>query len=302
MKAIILAAGLGTRLKPLTEKKPKALMPVVNRPIIARNIEYLKKHGVDKIAVNAHHHHQQLLDFIDNGRPFGIDIEVLVEPEILGTGGGIRNCSRTLNGGPFLVINSDILTNIDLTIAYEHHKASGSIASLILHDHEPHNQILIDNNRQIIDIDKKNYSNRLAFSGIHIIEPDIISFIPESGYSDIIDCYRNIIQKEIGINTFISKGHYWHYIGTLNGYINANREILNLKEELFWMEHDSHMAPSVLLEDWAVIGNGSILEKGVKVKRSVIWDNVRVRENINIVDSVVTSYREVENDLSGGIY
>ena len=71
MKAIILAAGFGTRLRPLTDKKPKALMSIVNRPIIARNIEYLKTHGVDKIAVNAHHHYQQILDYLDKGRPFG---------------------------------------------------------------------------------------------------------------------------------------------------------------------------------------------------------------------------------------
>ena len=92
MKAIILAAGLGTRLRPLTEIKPKALMPVVNRPIIERNIDYLKKYGVNKIIINSHHHFEQLLRHIDHGKPFGIDIEVRVETEILGTGGGIRNC------------------------------------------------------------------------------------------------------------------------------------------------------------------------------------------------------------------
>ena len=73
MKAIILAAGLGTRLRPLTEKKPKALMPIVNRAIIARNIEYLKGYGIDGIAVNAHHHYKQLREYIDGGTPFGID-------------------------------------------------------------------------------------------------------------------------------------------------------------------------------------------------------------------------------------
>jgi mannose-1-phosphate guanylyltransferase len=301
MKAIILAAGFGTRLQPLTDKKPKALMPIVNRPIIARNIEYLKTHGVDKIAVNAHHHYQQILDYLDKGRPFGIEIEVLVEPEILGTGGGIRNGLKVCEGGPFFVINSDTLTNIDLTMAYEDHKKSGSIASLILHNYELYNQVLIDDNRQIIDIGKKNYFDRLAFSGIHIIETDVLHFIPESGYSDIIDCYRNMILKK-SINAFISKGHYWHDIGTLNGYIEANREILNLEEEPFSTGHGSQIDPSARLKGWAVIGDRSILGKGVEVERSIIWEDVRVRENISIVDSVVTSFREIEDNLSGAIY
>ena len=302
MKAIILAAGLGTRLRPLTEKKPKALMPVVNRPIIARNIEYLKIHGVDKIAVNAHHHYRQILDYLDKGMPFGIDMEVLIETEILGTGGGIKNCSSICKDEPFFVLNSDILTNIDLSKAYEYHKKSGSIASLILHDHEPYNQILIDDNRRIIDIDRKNTSNRLAFSGIHILEPDIFSFIPETGYSDIIDCYRRLVHKKNTINTFISEGHYWHDIGTLSGYFKANQEILNLEKRTFSIGRNSQIDPSVRIKEWAVIGDRSILGKGVKVERSIIWDNVKVKENINITDSVVTSFREIEDDLSGGFY
>ena len=91
MKAMILAAGLGTRLGPLTEERPKALMPLVNIPIIARSIEYLKTFGVRNIAVNAHHHYQQILDYLNRGIPFGMDIETRVEDEILGTGGGIKN-------------------------------------------------------------------------------------------------------------------------------------------------------------------------------------------------------------------
>jgi NDP-sugar pyrophosphorylase family protein len=304
MKAIILAAGLGTRLRPLTERKPKALIPVVNRPIIARNIEYLKGYGIDGIAVNAHHHYKQIRDYMDGGTPFGIDAQVLIEPEILGTGGGIRNCSGSFKGdGPFFVINSDILTNIDLYRALEHHRRSGSIASLILHDHEPYNQILVDNNSRILDIEKRNLPDRLAFTGIHILEPEILSFIPDSGYSDIIDCYMKVIQKSNNsINAFISKGHYWHDIGMLKDYVKANQEILNLQKKSFASGSETRIDPSALLEEWAVIGKGSILEKGVRLKRSIIWDNVRIKENTSIADSVITSSRVIQDDLSGAVH
>jgi len=91
MKAMILAAGLGTRLRPLTLSRPKALMPVGNRPMIDRVIEYLKRCNIDELIVNAHHQKEQLVAHLDNGWPFGLNIRVKVEPKILGTGGGIKN-------------------------------------------------------------------------------------------------------------------------------------------------------------------------------------------------------------------
>src|SRR4030042_3831124 len=103
MKAMILAPGLGTRLGPLTEERPKALMPVVNIPIIARNIEYLRTFGVQDIAVNTHHHYQQILDYLDRGRPFGVDIETKGEADILGTGGGVKHFRDSLTCGSYIV-------------------------------------------------------------------------------------------------------------------------------------------------------------------------------------------------------
>ncbi len=105
MKAMILAAGLGTRLRPLTDKKPKVLMPVANKPIIVRIIEHLKAHAVSEVVVNAHHHYQQLMTYLDSGKPFGLPMDVRKEPEILGTGGGIKNTEDFWGNDPFVVIN-----------------------------------------------------------------------------------------------------------------------------------------------------------------------------------------------------
>jgi mannose-1-phosphate guanylyltransferase len=301
MKAMILAAGLGTRLGPLTEKKPKALMPVVNMPIIARSINYLKMFGVNNIAVNTHHHYQQILDYLAYGKPFGIDIEVRVETEILGTGGGIRNFRDFLDSGTFIVINSDILTNIDLANAYEYHKKSGNIVTLILHYCEPFNQIRVDNKHQIIEIAQKNNPDRFAFTGIHIMEPEILKHIPEHGYSDIMDCYRRLIHAGESIGAYISERHYWHDIGTLDGYISANKEVLG-RDTHFPIGHGAYLAPSVVLEEWAVIGEKAHLGDGVKIKRSILWDNVRVKDSTTIIDSVVTSCNAVDTDLYNKIY
>jgi mannose-1-phosphate guanylyltransferase len=302
MKAMILAAGLGTRLGPLTEERPKALMPVVNIPIITRNIEYLKSFGVRNIAVNTHHHYNQILDYLDRGRPFGIYIDARVEAEILGTGGGIKNFQDLFDAGSFVVMNSDILTNIDLATAYEHHKKSGNIATLILHNREPFNHIRVNNRNRIIEIIPKNNPDMLAFTGIHIMEPEIFNHIQEKRYSDIIDCYRLLIQSGGYIGAYISESHYWYDIGTLEGYISANKELLARRDRPFSIESDSCLASSVILEEWAVVGKKAYLGDRVKIQRSILWDNVTVKDNIRITDSVITSRKIVDTDLDNEIY
>jgi NDP-sugar pyrophosphorylase family protein len=300
MKAMILAAGLGTRLKPLTDEKPKALIPVLNKPIVARVIDYLKMHGVSRIVVNAHHHQQQIVDYMDGGRPFGLEIEVLVEPEILGTGGGIKNASALLDNETFIVINCDILTNINLVQAYRDHKKSGPLATLALHDYEPFNRIQIGKSHAITDIARKKIPGRLAFTGIHIMEPELLSHIPEVKYSDIIDCYRQLIPFGKSINAFLSEGHYWRDIGSVSSYIRANKELL--KKESFSIGPGCHMDSSAKLEEWAIVGEKTYLEKDVEIRRSILWDNVKVKDGRSIVDSIVTSFREVDRDLVGEIY
>ncbi|MBN1626891.1 MAG: NDP-sugar synthase [Deltaproteobacteria bacterium] len=296
MKALILAAGLGTRMKGLTEKRPKALMPIANRPVIARNIEYLMSFGVRHFAVNAHHHHVQIVEYLNGGIPFGVEIDVRVEKDILGTGGAIKNFSDFFGDDPFIVLNADILTDIDLEKAYNCHVNSGKIATMILHDYEPFNQIMIRDSH-IIDISRQKSPERLAFTGIHIISPDILSYMPESGYSDIIDCYNRLIRSGKAIGAYVSERHYWRDIGTPESYIAANRERLEFENRSFIVGHDSEIALSASFTGWAAAGRGAVLEDGVEVKRSILWDNVTVKKGVKITDSVVTSLKVIDHDL-----
>ena len=298
MKAMILAAGLGTRLRPLTDERPKALIPVFNRPILGRVIEYLKGHGVTGIIVNAHHHYGQILHYLDGGRPFGLKIEVRVEPEILGTGGGIRNTADFWDQEPFMVINSDILTNIDLGKAYEHHCRSGRLATLILHDRHPYNKITTGPSGNIAHIPRTYGSKGLAFTGIHIMNPEVLSYIPGPGFSDITDCYRELILSAKPVNAYVSEGHYWHDIGDRDGYVAAHRE---LADRPLVIGPGCTLTPSAGLEDWVVLGEGCTIEKDARVKRSILWDHVTVKEGVRIADSIVTSSIEVNRDLAGEI-
>jgi len=299
MKAMILAAGFGTRLRPLTEMKPKALMPVANKPILLRNIEYLISHGIAEIIVNAHHHSQQVVDCLKGSAPFVINVEVRVEQEILGTGGGIKNSEDFWGQEPFVVINSDILTDINLSAVYQVHQTSGALVTLVLHDCEPYNQVQIDDQWNITDIAKGKMPGRLAFTGIHLINPEILSRIPQGKFSDIIDCYRELIRLGKPVRACLVQGHYWRDIGSIQSYLEANRE---LADSSFVIGAGCSVDSSVKLMDWAVIGENSRLGKNAEVKRSVLWEGVSIKEGIKLVDTVVTSGRAVDRDLHGEIF
>jgi len=300
MKTMILAAGLGTRLRPLTLKRPKPLMPVGNRPIIDRLIEYLKGQGSNEIIVNAHHQKEQIIAHLGWGRPFGLSIQVRAEPEILGTGGGIKNTEDFWDDDPFVVINGDILTNIDLKRAYESHRNSGNLVTLVLHDCTPFNQVQVNKRLDITNIASKSSPGRFAFTGIHIIEPALLDHIPGGLFSDIIECYRRLIREGMPIRGYISEGHYWRDVGTLGSYLSANKEALGGGALL--LGPDCRIHGSTRIRDWAVIGEKANLEPGAEVCRSVLWENVRVKEGVKIVDSVVTSSKEVWKDQIGTVF
>lgn len=296
---MILAAGFGTRLRPLTETKPKALMPVANKPILGRNIEFLISHGITEIIVNAHHHHEQVVAYLKEKSSFGLNIEVKVEQEVLGTGGGIKNTEDFWDKEPFLVINSDILTDINLAAVYQVHQTSGALVTLVLHDCEPYNQVQVDEQWNITDIAEVNMPGRYAFTGIHVIHPEVLSHIPQGIFSDIIECYRELIRQRKSVRACLVTGHYWRDIGSIQTYLAANRELAG---NSFVIGPGCTMDSSVKLMDWGVVGENSHIGKNVEVQRSVLWDGVTVKEGVKVVDAVVTSGRIVDRDLHGEVF
>jgi len=300
MKAMILAAGFGTRLRPLTTEIPKPLVPIGNKPIVDRLIHYLKEHGVQKMVINAHHHHQKVVDHLAGGRPFGVHIDVRVETDILGTGGGIKNTEDFWDSKPFIVINGDILTNINLSKAYEEHCRNRNIATLILHDYKAFNQIRIDSHLNILDIAPEKRPGRLAFTGIHIIEPEVLGYMPQGVFSNVIDCYRGLISSGKPVRAYVSHGHYWRDIGTVDSYMQANKELL--EEHLFLLGPGCQIHRSARMDGWAVIGENAFLEEEVEIRRSILWKDVRIRKGTRVIDSIVTSSKTVEQDLINDIY
>jgi len=237
MKAMIFAAGLGTRLKPLTDTLPKALVPVGGKPLLQHVIGKLKQSGFDEIIINIHHFGQQIIDFVESNHHFDIRIEFSDERDLLlDTGGGIKRASRFFDdGNPFLVHNVDILSNIDLTELYSAHLNSYPLATLVCSERQTTRYLLFDNNKHLKgwinestgeikspfpDLSLRQ-ANKLAFSGIHVLNPAIFSYMADlPDRFPVIDFYLSLCNRE-KINCFIPSDLQLIDAGKLNALDDA---------------------------------------------------------------------------------
>ena len=226
MKAMILAAGRGTRLRPFTANTPKALFPVGGRPLLDIIIYSLQNAGCRAIIINTHHLYKDIDSFL-SGQKYSIPVFTRYEPLLLGTGGAIKNVADFWDDQPFIVINSDILTDIDLREVYDFHLNHKYHATLVLHDYKEFNNVMISKQGFIRGFyeDKNNenigYAKKLAFTGIQVLDPDILDFIPDGLFSSIIDVYSELIFSGQSLKAFIAQKHYWKDIGTSESYREA---------------------------------------------------------------------------------
>jgi mannose-1-phosphate guanylyltransferase len=300
MKAMILAAGMGERLRPLTSVYPKALVPVANTPVIDRIIQFLTAHGIEKIIINAHHHSQMIYDHFREDNPRSVKIEVRIEKEILGTGGGIKNVHDFWGNDPFIVINGDILTDIDLGDVYEYHLRKSNLVTMVLHDFPQYNKVRVDKEMNILAIGSGTDLKRtLAFTGIHVINPEVLSFIPDKRQYNIIEVYKRLIDVKKPMKGYIATDHRWIDIGTIPDYLRAN--FYYLPSDNSAIDEKCSIDSSATIQEWAVIGKRCLIERNAMVQRSVLWNDVTIKEGIKVVDSVVASGVILEKDLIGGV-
>ena len=213
MKALIFAAGLGTRLKPLTDTMPKAMVPICGKPLLEHTIVRLKKAGVEAIVINVHHFANQIIDFVGANNNFGMQIEFSDERDcLLETGGGIKKAAPFFcDGQPFIVHNVDILSNLDIRAMYDAHCRSDAAITLFASNRPTSRHLLFDAgnnlrawwNRKTGETKPANLSandirdyQALAFNGVHVISPDIFPLMHTwEGRFSIIDFYLSIVQQ-----------------------------------------------------------------------------------------------------------
>lgn len=208
MKAMIFAAGLGTRLKPFTENHPKALAIVNGKPLLQRNIEYLKSYGIDEVVINVHHFADQIIEFLEENNYFGIEITISDETDqVLETGGGLVK-AKTNFDEDFLVMNVDILTDLHLTNFIKAHQENKALATLAVSDRNSSRKLYFNDKNElkgwrnlkteeeIKAVDSLDDLNDLAFSGIHVINPALFDKITETGKFSIMKVYMNWMKTE----------------------------------------------------------------------------------------------------------
>ncbi|MBA5628513.1 nucleotidyltransferase family protein [Moheibacter lacus] len=206
-KAMLFAAGLGTRLKPFTDHHPKALAMVNGKPLLERNIEYLKEFGVNEFVINVHHFADQIKDFLVSKNNFGVEIHISDESdEVLETGGGLVKAKNLLGNEPFLVMNVDILTDLNIEEMIQFHLRNKPLVTMAVSDRNSSRKLLFEK-----DLELKGWRNlnsgesiivsdnplrELAFSGIHIIDPKLFKQMPESGKFSIMTTYMELMKEE----------------------------------------------------------------------------------------------------------
>ena len=221
MKALILAAGYGTRLQPYTDHTPKPLFSIAGRPLLDIIIANLQKAGCEAIIINTHHLHREIERFITS-RNYSVPVTTRFEPQILGTGGAIQNVADFWDQRPFMVINADIVADVDLADVYRAHCRQHHPATLVLCDNPAFNSVAVEKNKWIKGFRDRKSEQRterlLTFTGIQVLEPQVLDYIPENGASSSIDAFKKILADDKKLQAFIIADGKWQDIGTPERY------------------------------------------------------------------------------------
>jgi mannose-1-phosphate guanylyltransferase len=230
VKAMVLAAGLGTRLRPLTNDRPKALVEIKGRTLLEITLLRLRAFGIHEVIVNAHHFAGQLVAFLKANDNFGMRIEVSREVVLLDTGGGLKKAgwfflekSEDLDE-PFLLHNVDVISSVDLSKMLHVHRQNQALATLAVHRRESSRQLLFDDKLQLCGrragkekepeiVCSTAHLEPLAFTGIHMISPRLLGLMKEDGVFSIIDCYLRLAGTGEKLTAFRADEYYWRDLG-----------------------------------------------------------------------------------------
>jgi len=300
MRAIVLSAGYGTRLWPLTEDRTKPAIPILGKPLVGYVAEYLAGHGIDEIVVNLHHRPESVRRALGDGSRFGVKLHYVAEPVILGTSGALDNTRNFFEHETFVVVNGKIITDIDLSAALETHRKSNALATLVLLPNarrERFSVIETEDGRIKgfggMPVDSGSDSAPLMFTGIHIMEPRILEYVPRGVFSDsVIDVYPKAIANGEILGAHVASGK-WRELSTLKRYLNISVELLSEAGKIFVSGANSNISPSATVSD-SILWDNVEVGAGARLNRAVLADNVKIGAGESIENAVVVPRSLVE--------
>ncbi len=291
---MILAAGFGTRLFPLTIDRTKPAIPFLGKPLVGYVAEYVAKFGFKDVVVNLHHQPESVKKALGDGEDFGVKIHYTIEePKILGTAGALDNARNLLEDETFLIVNGKIITDIDISQALETHRRENALATMVLIPNIKHERFTIveTEDNLVIGFDdfpeppanesiqnpKSKIQNPLMFTGIHILEPRVFDYIPRGVYSDIVPTFYNpAIKNGEKIVAHIADGN-WFELSTIPRYLDISLAMLNGQKEKIVKGANVKISGSASVKDSVIWDDVSIAESAL-ISRAIIGDGVKISE------------------------
>ena len=329
MRAMIMAAGVGTRLKPLTDRIPKPMVPIGNRPVLEHLVRHLACYGFGEQIANLWYLPRSITDYFNSGEAFGVRMEYSPERKLQGTAGGVRQARAFLQGGTFLVASGDGLTDLDLEAFLRFHQRKRALASIALFpaaDPSPFGVALLNRQERIVGFQEKpplgQAKSNLVNTGIYLFEPEIFDLIPQEGPYDFgRELFPKLVQLEAPFYGYQMQG-YWSDIGSIAAYQESCQDVVagrialplyatKLREEIMIQGkveiHPSSvirgpvlLGPGVRIEAGAKltgplsIGAGSVIKAGAQLAGCVLWENVKIGEDAQCQGAILASNAEVQ--------
>lgn len=305
---MILAAGFGTRLWPLTEDRTKPAVPFLNRPLIVYSVEYLTSYGLNDIIINLHHQPESIRGQLGDGSRFGAQIHYSLEEEIMGTSGAFDKVREQLMDEDFVVMNGKLVTDIDLSAAIREHRERQAIATLVLKPNVMRERF------SIVEVDDRNYISKFAgfpspseaglenaplmFTGIQVLSPRIFDYVPRNRFShSSIDVYPKAIEAGEAVIAHISDKE-WYEMSTIDRYLEASLLFMRKQNLKVISAADAVIEEGANVED-AVLWERAHIERGARVRRAVLAAGVRVPSGM-VIENAVVARRDIVREIERG--
>ena len=301
MRAIILSAGYGTRLWPLTEDRTKPAIPILGKPLVGYVAEYISGYGFDDIVVNLHHRPESVRAALGDGSKFGVQLHYVEEPVILGTSGALDNTREFFRDDTFLAINGKIITDIDLHAALETHRQTNALATLVLLQNRKRERFSVVNVEPgrvtgfggMPEPDSSDPAPPLMFTGIQILEPRIFDYIPRGVFShSTTDVYPQAIANGETIAAHVAHGA-WRELSTLKRYLDISVEMLRERGERYVAGKSCTIASSATVTD-SILWDNVTLGDETRIHHCVVGDGVRLSAGEAIHNAVVVRSELIE--------
>lgn len=332
IKAVIMAGGEGTRLRPLTCDMPKPMVPILNKPVMEYTIKLLKKHNIEDISVTLAYLPSVITEYFDNGKEWGVNLNYFIEETPLGTGGSVKNAQEYLDS-TFVVISGDALTDLDLNKAIEYHRSKKSKATLVLKRESvplEYGVIITDQNGRIIRfLEKPSWGEVFSDTintGIYILEPEVLEYYNRGENFDFSkDLFPKLLEDKVPMFGYVTRD-YWCDIGDLESYKQTQFDILNgmvkidigarQAEQGIWIDQGVRMGDNVAISPPVYLGRNSSIEsscdihpytiigencgisRNTTLKKSILWKNVRVGTNCHLRGAVACTNVQIKNGVN----